>query len=82
MVALGAKISVLNGTQGEVGVFFFLGRLIFILSPHKCKLGDSMCNKLTDNVVNLRYNFSLSDCHFSLILLEGEDTSPYWQGPA
>ena len=36
----------LNGTQGEVGVslkkknffFFFLGRLIFILSPHKCKL--------------------------------------------
>ena len=39
---------VLNGTQGEVGVslkknknfifFFFLWRLIFILSPHKCKL--------------------------------------------
>ena len=42
----------LNGTQGEVGVslkkkkkkkkifffFFFLARLIFILSPHKCKL--------------------------------------------
>ena len=35
----------LNGTQGEVGVslkkkkkIFFLGRLIFILSPHKCKL--------------------------------------------
>ena len=35
----------LNGTQGEVGVslkkknfFFFWGRLIFILSRHKCKL--------------------------------------------
>ena len=97
----------LTGTQGEVGVslkkkknFFFLGRLIFILSPHKCKLwwhyqtiyyhcivfllplnGNSMSNgwfasKLTENVVVLRYNFSLSDCHFSLIVLQGEVTSP------
>ena len=80
--------------------FFFLGRLILILSPHKCKLwwhyqtiyyhcivfllplnGNSMCNgwfasKFTENVVVLRYNFSLSDCHFSLIVLQGEVTSP------
>ena len=32
----------LNGTQGEVGVsmqfFFFLGRLIYILTPHNRKL--------------------------------------------
>ena len=28
----------LNGTQGEVGVSLFLGRLILILSSHKCKL--------------------------------------------
>ena len=42
----GGRNFALNGTQGEVGVslkkknffFFFLGRLIFILSPHKCKL--------------------------------------------
>ena len=43
--------------------------------------GNSMCNgwfasKLTENVVVLRYNFSLSDCHFSLIVLQGEVTSP------
>ena len=46
-----------------------------------------MCNglfasKLTENAVILRYNFSLSDCHFSLIFLEEEVTSPYCQGPA
>ena len=49
----GGRNFALNGTQGEVGVslkkkkkkknfffffFFFLGRLIFILLPHKCKL--------------------------------------------
>ena len=47
----GGRNFALNGTQGEVGVslkkkkkkknfffFFFFGRLIFILSPHKCKL--------------------------------------------
>ena len=65
----------LNGTQGEVGVsffFFFLGRLFFILS---------VASKLTENAVILRYKFSLSDWHFSLILLEGEFTSPYCQGP-
>ena len=39
-------------------------------------------SKLTENVVILRYNFSLSDCHFSLIFLEGEVTSPFCQGPA
>ena len=38
--------------------------------------------KLTENAVIYRYNFFLSDCHFSLILLEGEVTSPYCQGPA
>ena len=43
--------------------------------------GKSICNgwfasKLTENVVVLRYNFSLSDCHFSLIVLQGEVTSP------
>ena len=31
-------------------------------------------SKLTENVVILGYNFSLSDCHFSLIFLEGEIT--------
>ena len=111
----GGRNFALNGTQGEVGVslkkkkkkkknffffFFFLERLIFILSPHKCKLwwhyqtiyyhcivfllplnGNSMCNcwfasKLTENVVVLRYNFSLCDCHFSLIVLQGEVISP------
>ena len=43
--------------------------------------GNSMCNglfasKLTENAVILRYNFSLSDCHFSLIFLQGEVTFP------
>ena len=43
--------------------------------------GNSMSNglfasKLTENDVILRYNFSLSDCHFSLIFLQGEVTSP------
>ena len=38
--------------------------------------------KRTENAVILNYNFSLSDCHFSLIFLEGEVTSPYCQGPA
>ena len=37
---------------------------------------------LTENAVILCYNFSLSDCHFSLIFLEGDITSPYCQGPA
>ena len=31
--------------------------------------------KLTENAVILRYNFSLSDCHFSLIFLQIEITS-------
>ena len=44
-----------------------------------------MCNgyfasKLAENAVILHYNFSLSDCHFSLIFMEGELTSPYCQG--
>ena len=38
--------------------------------------------KLTENAIILPYNFSLSDCHFYLIFLEGEVTSPYCQGPA
>ena len=43
--------------------------------------GNSLCNgqcasKLTENAVILCYNFSLSDCHFSLIFLQGEVTSP------
>ena len=45
--------------------------------------GNSMsASKLTENAIILRYNFSLSDCHFSLIFLEGEVTSPYCQDPA
>ena len=43
--------------------------------------GNSMCNglfasKLTENAIILRYNFSLSYCHFSLIFLEGESLLP------
>ena len=34
---LGGQNLALNGTEGEVGIFF-LRSLIFILSPHKCKL--------------------------------------------
>ena len=41
-----------------------------------------LASKLTENAVILRYNFSLSDFHFSLISLEGEVTSFYCQGPA
>ena len=37
---------------------------------------------MTENAVILRYNFSLSDCHFSLIFLQGEVTSPLNSGPA
>ena len=45
--------------------------------------GNSMCNsKLTEIAVILCYNFSLSDCHFSLIFLKDEVTSPYYQSPA
>ena len=44
--------------------------------------GKSMCYgqlaiKVTKNAVILHYNFSLSDCHFSQIFLEGDVTSPY-----
>ena len=39
--------------------------------------GNGMCNgefasKLTENAVIWPYNFSLSDCHFTLIFLEGD----------
>ena len=40
-----------------------------------------MAIKLKENVVILHL-YSLSDCHFSLIFLEGEVTSPYYQSPA
>ena len=44
--------------------------------------GNSMCyglfaSKLTENSVFLHHNFSLSDCHLSLIFLEGEVTCAY-----
>ena len=47
-----------------------------------CTSLQGLKTKQTENALILRYNLSLSDCHFSLILLEGEVTSPYCQGTA
>ena len=57
------------------------GKGSFLKSQIK-SLNGLICSKLTENAVIMRYSFSLSDCHFSLIFLEGEVTSPYCQGPA
>ena len=73
--------SVTTKTQAVVTIYYYC--IIFSLPFN----GNSMCNgliasKLTENAVILRFNFSLSDCHLSLIFLEGEVTSSYCQGPA
>ena len=52
----------LNGTQEEVRVLPFIGNSMF---------NGLFASKLTENAVILRYNFSQSYCHFSLIFLEG-----------
>ena len=72
--------SVTTQTQAVVTICYHC--IIFLLPFN----GNSMCYgyfafKMTENVLILRYNFSLSDCHF-LIFQEGEVTSPYCQGPA
>ena len=68
-------------TQMQAVVTHFYHCIMFLLAFN----GNSMCNgyfasKLTENAVILRYNFSLSDCHFSLNFLQV--TSPYCQGQA
>ena len=86
----------LNGTQGEVGVSLkkkkkktravetiYYHCIVFLLQLN----GNSMYNgwfasKWTKNAFILSNYFSLSDCHFSLIFLQGEVTSPYCQVPA
>ena len=72
--------SVITKMQAVVTINY---QCIIFLLPFN---GNSMCNglfasKLTENAVIVRYNFSLSDYHFSLIFLEIEVTSPYCQGP-
>ena len=49
--------------------------------------GNSMCSgqfasKLTENAIILHYNFSLSDCHFSLIFPAGRSHFSLLSGPS
>ena len=64
----GGRNFALNGTQGEVGVS--------LKKKKKKKKIFFFFFFFLGRLIFMRYNFSLYDCHFSLIVLQGEVTSP------
>ena len=63
-------------TQTQTVVTIYYHGIIFLLPFN----GGSMCN--SSFASKLKENAVILCCHFSLILLEGEVTYPYCQGPA
>ena len=67
-----------------IAPYFFFSLKVVV---HTCMCNSQFAFKLTENaaIVHSQPDFSLSDCHFSLILLEvevtleGEFTSPFCQ---
>ena len=62
--------------QCMVYFFFHLMAIVYVMAIVLLGGIKTIIIKLTENAVTLHYNSSLSDCHFSLIFLEGEVTFP------
>ena len=71
--------SVNTQTQAVVTIFFHCMAFLLPFNGNS-NVYNEFASKLTAIAIILRYNFSLSDCYFSLIFLEGEVTSSYCQG--